>query len=71
MAVGTEATYIPTKNDLNKWIEVVVTQGAANVTAKLYCSKLPFVYIDTEGGQEITSKEKYIDATLRVQGNDQ
>ena len=71
VAVGTEATYIPTKNDLNKWIEVVVTQGAANVTAKLYCSKLPVVYIDTEGGQEITSKEKYIDATLRVQGNDQ
>ena len=68
---GTEATYTPTANDLNKWIEVRVTSGQETQNAKLYFSKLPVVYIDTEGGQAITSKENYIDADLRVQGNDQ
>ena len=68
---GTEETYTPTESDLNKWIEVVVTSGKEVLNAKLYFSKLPVVYIDTEGGQTITSKENYIDADMRVQGNDQ
>ena len=68
---GTEETYTPTESDLNKWIEVQVTSGNETLSAKLYFSKLPVVYIDTEGGQAITSKENYIDADLRVQGNDQ
>ena len=37
---------------------------------KIYCSKLPVVYIDTEDGYGITSKEVYKSATMRIQGND-
>ena len=66
---NSENFYIPTENDLEKWIEVRVTDGSETMTAKMYCSKLPVVYINTENGQEITSKENYIDATIRIQGN--
>ena len=67
--VSTESSYTPTEADLETWIEVVVNNGTSEVSTKLYCSKLPVVYIDTEGGQAITSKEKYIDATIKIQGN--
>lgn len=68
--VGTSATYTPKEADLAKWITVTVTAGGDSVEAKMFFSKLPVLYIDTEGGQAITSKEKYIDANLRVQGTD-
>lgn len=62
-------TYTPTQNDLEKWIEVVVTDGEEEASTKLYCSKLPVVYIDTENGAEVTSKVDYINATMKIQGN--
>ena len=61
-------SYIPTEADLEKWIEVVVMNGGETASTKLYCSKLPVVYIDTNG-QQITSKEDYIDASMTIQGN--
>ena len=64
-------SYTPTQNDLEKWIEVVVTDGEEKVSTKLYCSKLPVVYIDTENGAQIVSKEDYINATMRIQGNEE
>lgn len=64
-----QSFYIPTEDDLEQWIEVRATHGSETVSTKLYCSKLPVVYIDTENGQEIASKETYIDAELKIQGN--
>ena len=66
--VSNEAAYTPAESDLESWIEVVVNDGTNEASAELYCSKLPVVYIDT-GGQEIVSKEEYIDATIKIQGN--
>ena len=67
---GSGATYTPTESDLMKWIAVTVTCGGDTASAQMFFSELPVVYIDTEGGQAITSKEEYIDATLTVQGNE-
>ena len=69
-SVGQGATYTPTESDLMKWIAVTVTSGSETAYAQMFFSELPVVYINTEGGQAITSKEKYIDATLTVQGNE-
>ena len=69
--VGNTSSYTPSESDLETWIEVVVDNGTEQVSTKLYCSKLPVVYIDTEGGQPIVSKEDYIDATIKIQGNAQ
>ena len=68
--VSTDAAYTPTEDDLMKWIAVTVTSGEDKAEAKMFFSELPVVYINTEGGQAITSKEKYIDAELIVQGNE-
>ena len=62
------ASYVPTENDLEKWIEVTAKSLFGTGSVKLYCSKLPVVYIDTDGA-EITSKEDYVDATMTIQGN--
>lgn len=67
---NTTNVYTPTADDLEKWIEVVVSDGTSKVTTKLYCSKLPVVYIDTENGASIVSKEDYINATMKIQGNE-
>ena len=68
--VGTDASYTPTEDDLMKWIAVIVTSGTDKAEVKMFFSELPVVYINTEGGQAITSKEKYIDAELIIQGNE-
>ena len=69
--VSTDAAYTPSETDIESWIEVTVSDGTTAAASKMYYSKLPVVYIDTEGGQEITSKDYYIDATIKLQGNDQ
>ena len=69
--VSTSASYTPTESALNKFIEVTaMTDGAVVDTYRLYCSKLPVVYIDTVDGHGITSKTVYKDASMRIQGND-
>ena len=67
---GSEASYTPTEDDLMKWIGVTVTCDDDIAEAQMFFSELPVVYINTEGGQAITSKEKYIDAELMIQGNE-
>ena len=69
-AVSTEASYTPTEDDLMKWIAVTVTAGKETATAEMFFSKLPVVYINTENGAPIVSKEDYIDAELIIQGNE-
>lgn len=68
--VSTDSSYTPTEDDLMKWIVVSVACGGETAKAQMFFSELPVVYINTEGGQAITSKEKYIDAELIVQGNE-
>lgn len=66
-------TYTPTADNLNKFITVtarIQETGASVDEVKLYCSKLPVVYIDTADGHGITSKTEYKDATMHIQGND-
>ncbi len=42
-------TYIPTSSDLENFISVKVTYGDnETLSASLYCSKLPVIYIDTD-----------------------
>ncbi len=51
---------------------VTASEKTANTyQGDAYESKLPVLYIDTEGGQEITSKEDYINGSLKIQGNEQ
>ena len=69
-SVGTDSSYTPVQDDLMKWIRVTVTCGGETTSAEMFFSTLPVVYINTEGGQAITSKEKYIDAELVIQGNE-
>ena len=69
-AVGSDASYTPTEDDLMKWIAVTVTSGKDSATAEMFFSKLPVVYINTENGAAIVSKEDYIDAELIIQGNE-
>ena len=68
--VGTGPTYTPTEDDLMKWIAVTVKSGSSSAVAEMFFSTLPVVYINTENGQAITSKETYIDAELVIQGNE-
>lgn len=71
--VSGTASYTPTENDWNKFLTVTATlESSENVqlVKRIYCSKLPVVYIDTEDGNKITSKTEYKDATMHIQGND-
>ncbi|MGN1418721.1 MAG: hypothetical protein ACI4W6_05280, partial [Acutalibacteraceae bacterium] len=63
--------YIPTKNDLEKFIKAeVYCSGEKLGQAEIFCSKLPVVYINTENSQAIVSKEEYINADIKIQGNE-
>ncbi|MGN0335045.1 MAG: discoidin domain-containing protein [Lachnospiraceae bacterium] len=66
---NTTNSYTPTADDLEKFIKVTVTSGTGTASAEMYFSKLPVVYIDTENGAAIVSKEDYINADMRIQGN--
>lgn len=68
--VGTGSSYTPTEDDLMKWITVAVKSGSDSQELKMFFSTLPVVYINTENGAPIVSKETYIDATLTIQGNE-
>ena len=69
--VGTGKSYTPAKADLEKMITVKVSDktGKLVATKTVLCSKLPVLYIDTEGGAPVVTKEEYLDATLTIQGN--
>ena len=59
-------TYTPTSNDLEKFISVSVTyEQTETVSASLYCSKLPVIYINTS--EEIG--DEYVTGTMAMQGN--
>ena len=63
-----KAYYIPTEEDLEKFISVTVTPSDPKqaVSASLYFSKLPVFYLDVT--EDIT-KDTYVSGHLSVQGN--
>ena len=67
--VGTGASYVPTEDDLEHWLQVQVWQDSTLVCSnKLYFSRLPVVYLTTDDGFAVTNKE-YVSASLKIQGN--
>ncbi|MBO5371207.1 MAG: CotH kinase family protein, partial [Lachnospiraceae bacterium] len=69
---STEASYTPSNEDLEKMLTVVATASgeyAGTYFANMYISKLPVVYVNTEGGADIVSKEDYLNGELKIQGN--
>lgn len=67
----TENTYIPTQNDIEKIIKVEAYKNEIKLgEASMLCSKLPVIYIDTENAQPIVSRDDYISAHMKIQGND-
>ena len=63
--------YVITESDHEHWLRVTVNDNTGNTvfTEKIWISKLPVLYIDTEDGNPITSKTDYVPANLRIQGN--
>ncbi len=64
-------SYTPSKEDLEKFISVVVTAGDSNIhwNLSIYCSELPVIYVDTNDGREINSNTVAQDAVMKIQGN--
>lgn len=59
-------TYTPSANDLEKFITVTVTYDKTHsVSASLYCSKLPVIYINTDEA----IGDEYVGGTMAMQGN--
>ncbi len=66
-------SYTPTEADKEKFIKVTVkakNYSNAEWNVSMYMSDLPVVYIDTEDGRDVTTKD-YKDSNLRLQGNDE
>ncbi len=65
------ASYTPDTSALNQFVEVTAELNGNMVGQKrMYCSKLPVVYIDTNDGAGIYDKQNYKGAVMHVQGND-
>lgn len=58
-------TYTPTSDDLEKFITVSADDKVNSVSASIYCSRLPVVYINTEN----YIADVYVNASMNIQGN--
>ena len=69
--LSADSTYIVTDNDNEHWLRAAAydKSGKAIFSKDTWISKLPVLYIDTDDGKPITSKENYVTASLRIQGN--
>lgn len=70
-------SYTPTADDLEKMLTVkadILDDGQNRISSlepvSMYISKLPVIYINTEDGTGVTSKDVYKDAVMRIQGNE-
>ncbi len=63
-------SYTLAESDLCSFIKVVAESGGQVVAEdRFYFSNIPVVTIDVEDGEEITSKDDYYDATMKITGN--
>ncbi|WP_289422157.1 CotH kinase family protein, partial [Thomasclavelia cocleata] len=68
--VSNAVSYSPTVNDLEKFISVEISNGIKTLSTRTYFSRLPVVYINTENGSDVTSKDYYINGEMKIQGNE-
>ncbi|MEE0831564.1 MAG: CotH kinase family protein, partial [Longicatena sp.] len=68
--LANQTTYTLQDGDLQNLYEVFVSKSGEEVSTRMLISKLPVVYIDIENGEEITTKEPYRDAVIKIQSND-
>lgn len=70
-ALSNIESYVITEDDYEHWLRVSVYDTAGNTvySKDTWISKLPVLYIATENGQPITSRENYVTANLLIQGN--
>lgn len=70
--VSAGLTYTPKEADLEQWIRVELQKADGTILDKqqLYFSKLPVVYINTDDGEAVTTKDAK-GASMSIQGNDQ
>ena len=65
----TESYYIPEEQDLEQFIEVTVSsESYEDQTIRVYCSRLPVMYLDMEDGLAVDSRENYKNADVILQG---
>lgn len=65
-----KASYTIGAAELQKMIKAEVWSGSRKLgEADMFCSNLPVLYIETEGGKPVVSKDNYIDADIHLQGN--
>lgn len=63
-------TYMATKKDYEHWVKVVAYSGEKLVGEdSVYYSKLPVLYVETEGGVAIDSKTESRNANINITGN--
>lgn len=65
-------SYTPTDGDLEKTVGCAVVDsksGSLLGTASAFCSKLPVLYIETDDGAAVTSKDTYKTATMHLTGD--
>ena len=70
VAVSDAAGYAPRAADCEHWLRVTARVGGEVVgSARIWFSKLPVLYLTTDDGEGVTSKDVYKTAQLRIQGN--
>lgn len=67
------SSYTISEADYEHWLRIVVYDNAGEpVFARdTWISKLPVLYIETEDGNPVETKEYYVTANLRIQGNEE
>ena len=68
-AMKNQLVYQVKDNDMQKLIKVEVIYQDQSQTIQMLISKLPVVYIDIEDGKEVTSKDTYLDAHIKIQNS--
>ncbi len=67
----TGSRYDVSEADLEHFISVDVVRNEELITSlKMYISRLPVMYIDTQNRAPVVSKEEYINAAMLLQGNE-
>ena len=68
-AMKNQLTYQVKDSDMQKLIKVEVIYQDQSQSVQMLISKLPVVYIDIEDGKEVTSKDTYLDAQIKIQNS--
>ena len=70
-ALSLAKNYVITESDYEHWLRVTVCDNVGNTvfTKDTWISKLPVMYIDTKDGKPVTSRNNYVSANIRIQGN--